>query len=103
MSTQEYQVTVDSDGSEHWYQNGVLHRLDGPANEWSTGDKYWYQNDELHRLDGPAIEWSDGYKYWFIEGKELTGAEFIKRMNPVKEMTMTEIASALGYEIKIIK
>ena len=46
----------------------MLHRLDGPAIEFSNGNKRWYQNDCLHRLDGPAIEWSDGTREWYING-----------------------------------
>ena len=30
----------------------------------------WYNKaNQLHRLDGPAVEWSNGYKEWWIEGK----------------------------------
>lgn len=38
--------------------------------EWENGPKYWYKEGKLHRLDGPACEFSDGYKQWWIEGKE---------------------------------
>ena len=54
-----------------WYQNGLKHRLDGPAMEWYNGDKEWYQNDLRHRLDGPAMEWYNGDKSWYYEGKEI--------------------------------
>lgn len=48
---------------QKWYQNGELHRLDGPAHimrhEYDHGadiqDQKWYQNGKLHRLDGPAM------------------------------------------------
>jgi len=46
-----------------------LHRLDGPAIEYSDGDKEWYIEGKLHRLDGPADERSNGSKYWYVEGK----------------------------------
>ena len=100
-----YEVQVDNDGTKEWYQDGKLHRLDGPAIEWYDGTKEWYQNDELHRLDGPAIEWADGTKtwyqngkphrsdgpaiehadgrkHWWIEGREYTEEEFNKITNP---------------------
>ena len=73
---EEYTVKVHNNGDKLWYQNGKLHRLDGPAVEWSDGDKFWYQNGKRHRLDGPAIEWATGSKAWYIEGKELTEEEF---------------------------
>ena len=44
------------------------------------GDKFWYQDGLLHRLDGPAIEWADG-KEWFIEGEQLTEEEFLQTVN----------------------
>lgn len=52
-------------GDKFWYQNGELHREDGPAIEYTNGDKFWYQNDVLHRKDGPAIEYNNGdIEYW---------------------------------------
>lgn len=36
----------------------------------------WYQNEVLHRLDGPACEYKDGSKRWYIEGVRLTEEEF---------------------------
>ena len=32
---------------------------------------YDFNHDNLHRLDGPAIEYSDGSKYWYVDGKCL--------------------------------
>ena len=64
---QEYQVKVYTNRTE-WFQNGRLHRLDGPAVEWN-GDRFWYQNGRLHRTDGPACEYLDGDKCWYQNGK----------------------------------
>jgi hypothetical protein len=66
---QEYQVEINSYGNKHWYQNGELHRLDGPAIEWADGSKHWYQNGQLHRLDGPACEYANGSKHWYQNGQ----------------------------------
>ena len=68
-------VTTTLGGHKHWYQNGKLHRTDGPAVELADGEKYWYQNGERHRTDGPAIERTNGYKYWYQNGKELTESQ----------------------------
>ena len=65
-----------SDGSTFWYQNDQLHRVDGPAIEYPDGHSAWYQNGQLHRADGPAIEYNDGSCEWYINGKELTEAEW---------------------------
>jgi len=56
-------------GTKRWYLNGLLHREDGPAIEWSNGDKSWYFNGKHHRSDGPAIECINGYKAWWYQGK----------------------------------
>jgi hypothetical protein len=60
---------VCNDGGRYWYENGNLHRTDGPAIEYSDGDKHWYINGERHREDGPAVEKPDGTKYWCKNGK----------------------------------
>ena len=38
----------------------------------TNGDRSWYQNGKLHRVDGPAIEWANGDRQWWINGKFLT-------------------------------
>jgi hypothetical protein len=61
---------VDSMGTKR-YKNafGLLHRLDGPAIEWTNGAKTWFKNGSRHRLGGPAVEGYDGAKIWYQEGK----------------------------------
>jgi hypothetical protein len=55
------------DGIRIWKNSaGQLHRLDGPAIEWSNGTKEWWFDDQLHQTDGPAVEWANGYKAWFV-------------------------------------
>jgi len=54
------------DGSEEWWQNGVLHRDGEPATIWINTNgitKRWFFNGLLHRVDGPAEEYSDGDKH----------------------------------------
>ena len=58
-----------ANGDKEWYQDGKLHRLDGPVVECVSGDKHWYQDGELHRLDGPAVEYANGDKWWYQDGK----------------------------------
>lgn len=38
--------TEYSNGSKEWFLDGVLHREDGPAAEFSSGDKFWYYHGE---------------------------------------------------------
>jgi hypothetical protein len=47
-------------GTKEWWKNGKLHRTDGPAVECDNGDYMWYQNGIRHRIYGPMVEWSNG-------------------------------------------
>ena len=51
---------------QHWYKNGELHRLDGPATVFvATGGEEWYKNGLCHRLNGPAIIKANGdVEFW---------------------------------------
>jgi hypothetical protein len=62
----------------------------------------WFLNGKCHREDGPAIEHPNGTKSWYINGKQLSEAEFINKTQII-EMTVEEISNALGKNIKIIK
>jgi hypothetical protein len=118
---QEYTVKVHIYGDREWFQNGKLHRLDGPAIEYADGHKIWYQNDKRHREDGPACEYADGGKSWFqngkrhredgpaiedsdggkewyIHGRVLTEEEFNNRNNKV-EVTLKDVAKAMNIDI----
>lgn len=54
-----------------WFENGVLHRLDGPAIECLNGYKEWRVNGRRHRLDGPAVEYAYGGKQRYVNGKAV--------------------------------
>ena len=69
-------AVVQPDGFRAWWQNGKLHRIDGPAYARPDGYCAWVQNGLRHRIDGAAVEYSDGQRAWFIDGKELTEAEW---------------------------
>ena len=117
-----YTVKVDEDGSRRWYQNDKLHRLDGPAVEWTNGDREWYQNDKLHRLDGPAVEWTNGDREWYqndklhrldgpavefvsgdrewyIEGKYLTEEQFNQKTQKPTCEGKTVIIDGVKYKL----
>lgn len=38
-----------------WYKEGELHRYFKPAREFKNGDEHWYENGLCTREDGPAI------------------------------------------------
>jgi hypothetical protein len=52
------------------YKNelGQLHRVDGPAIEWTDGTKSWWLNGKQHRIDGPAFD-SLTRKCWWVNGE----------------------------------
>jgi len=58
----------DKNGHKVWVQNGVLHRLDGPAKIWKNGSHGWYQNGVIHREDGPAHISPGSRKAWIQNG-----------------------------------
>jgi hypothetical protein len=121
----EYTVKVFDSGTRYWYLNGKYHREDGPAIEWADGSNEWWLNGERHREngpafdvdgrkewclngkphreDGPAVELADGTKEWWLNGVEYTEEEFNKKTAKVKELTVAEIESLLGYQIKVVK
>jgi len=68
------------------YQNGLLHKISGPAVECVSGYKAWWQNEKLHRIDGPAVEYANGEKLWYQNGKlhRLDGPA-VERVNGTKE------------------
>ena len=100
MSYITYEVRVYNNGDKFWYQNGLLHRTDGPAIEYPNGYKYWYQSGERHRIDGPAVELANGDKAWYLEGKELTEAEFNTRTKPSCSGKVVEID---GKKYKLVE
>jgi len=48
-----------------------LHRVDGPAIEYSNDTKEWHQNGKCHRTDGPAVIWGNGDEEWWVNDKKL--------------------------------
>lgn len=61
-----------ADGSCEWFEQGLRHRLDGPAVTWN-GDRgrWWYRHGKRQRSDGPAFESSSGDAEWWCEGELL--------------------------------
>jgi hypothetical protein len=74
------QPEIDNSGIKWWWNKDrrlyCLHRLDGPAVEYTDGSKLWLIHGKYHRLDGPAREWADGLKCWCINDEQLTQEEF---------------------------
>ena len=59
---------IYDDGTEHWYEFGKLHRdNDEPAVIEHNGKMWWYQHGLLHRESGPARVYPDG-EAWYLNG-----------------------------------
>jgi hypothetical protein len=65
------------EGNTFYYKDDKLHRMDGPAIEYTDGTKFWCINGGNHREDGPAVERPDGYKAWYIDDVKYSEEEFI--------------------------
>jgi hypothetical protein len=62
--------TILQDGRQEWrLQNGLLHRLDGPAVIYASGTQAWWLQGKRHRSDGPAMIWQDGTQEWWLHGR----------------------------------
>ena len=64
-------LETDKCGTRYWYNAGLLHRLDGPAVEFTDGSAEWWLNGELHCETGPAIIHNDGTEEWWINGERF--------------------------------
>ena len=118
IDKEEYCVEY-ANGDKEWWQNGLRHRIDGPAlynpiedcqiwfkngklhnpNGFAIkvfGNKYWYQDGKQHRLDGPAVEGADGQEEYFIDGEYLTKKEFKKRTMKANKLDTLGVILSIG-------
>lgn len=94
-----------------WVIKGTncLHREDGPARQWSggrSGTEEWWVNHKLHRIDGPAITYittlGNVVYQWFIYGNKIDKNEVEKWLEnnnytwPFDESTKTEFLLRFG-------
>ena len=61
-------VEFNNEYKEWWFE-GRIHCEDGPAIVFPSGHKEWYQYGKLHRLDGPAVIYPEGNKEWWINNE----------------------------------
>ena len=89
---------VDLIGNKKWTLNGIFHREDGPAIEFSNGEKQWYINGKLHRLDGPAIIYSNGRVNWCVNGYSI-----MNKIVPWAEENEIDLDNLTEVDIALIK
>ena len=51
-------------GTEQWFEDGDLHKKDGPAILFAGGNEVWYRDGRCHRADGPAEIWQHGKEFY---------------------------------------
>lgn len=64
---ERYTIIEDHDAA-YYYQNGVPHRVGGPAVVYANGQREWWCRGQRHRVGGPAVIFPDGTQEWWVEG-----------------------------------
>jgi hypothetical protein len=70
----------------HYYFEDAIELI---VENWGNGNKYWYQNGKIHRTDGPACEQSGGIKQWYIEGEHYSEQAFNQRLKELADLSQT--------------
>ena len=65
--------------------DNALHRIGAPAIEWNDGIKVWFQNGVMHREDGPAYEDPKGNHQYHLLGEEVTFEQFKEQRQKLAE------------------
>ena len=68
-TTNKAECEILPNGVKEWRLDGMLHREDGPAVEWTDGAVCWYRKDRPHRKGGPAYIGTEGHLEWYRNGK----------------------------------
>ena len=67
-----------------------------------NGYKRWFLNNKLHRIDGPAVEDADGVKRWYLDGNQLTHAQWLEAVKP-NPSCVGKVVEVDGVKYKIIE
>jgi hypothetical protein len=59
-------LILDGAGNKFYYKDGLHHREDGPAIEYTDGYKIWCINGNTTREDGPAVINQYGQEFWYL-------------------------------------
>lgn len=64
---------------EEWYKDGKLHRVGAPARTHKDS-KWYFENGLLHRLDGPAVDQRGHPKEYWINGQKWSPKNYKKEI-----------------------
>lgn len=63
-------TVIDKDGVVCWVEDGLIHRVGGPAKIWPDGSKAWLERGLLHHMNGPALLLLNQNRIeWWIAGE----------------------------------
>lgn len=80
-----------ADGRKEYYKHGALHCETGPAVITATGVQQYFKQGVLHRLNGPAVIYPT-HEEWWVEGKKIEApADSLNRKNHLPQMKQCEI------------
>lgn len=94
-------AVIKADGTQIWYVDNKLHREDGPAAIYANGDCYWYQNDAFHRLDGPAIVYTNGDWLYYLNGRRYSKEDFDFEIAKRKSPCIGKVVEIDGVKYKL--
>lgn len=86
MDNNKYCLIINYAGIEYCFiKNGLDHRDNNlPSVKYENGSEKYYYNGDLHRIDGPAKINHDGTKCYYIHGKRISlnsDEEFARYVN----------------------
>jgi hypothetical protein len=58
-------------GDQMWWFHGLKHRIGGPATTMASGIMFWWEYGQRHRLDGPACQYG-WHNEWYYRGQQLS-------------------------------
>lgn len=73
-----------------------------PYTVTGSSHKAWYVADKLHRTDGPAVEYDDGTEEWWINGFNMSEAEFNEYMSKGSTLLKNVITNRIELNTETI-
>lgn len=74
----------------------VSHRENGPSYIDNDGTEWWYQYGVLHRTDGPAIAYP-GDSYYHVKGQRIHSAAEFQQLTGVSDEDITAMILKYGH------
>ena len=93
---QKTRLKIYSNSDKCWFNSkGDYHNESGPALICSSG-VFWYINGKSHRIDGPADMWTSGSMFWYINGKQYNDNQSYQKAAGISDEDMAMIVLKYG-------